>query len=95
MRCPRCNSIVGDNWNSCSYCGYDLVRFKKEVLHTDSIPPTIYSSGHNTQFINYQMAYEQEKQKMESYRKSIYLTVLLVSLILNIVQLIVIIILNL
>ena len=41
------------------------------------------------------MAYEQEKQKMESYRKSIYLTVLLVSLILNIVQLIVIIILNL
>ena len=28
MRCPNCHSIIGDRWEYCNYCGYDLTRYR-------------------------------------------------------------------
>ena len=31
MRCPNCHSIVGQNYGTCPYCGYDIGSYVRNV----------------------------------------------------------------
>lgn len=31
MRCPNCHSVVGNNYGSCQYCGYDIGGYVRRV----------------------------------------------------------------
>ena len=31
MRCPNCHSVVGQNYGTCPYCGYDIGSYVRNV----------------------------------------------------------------
>ena len=31
MRCPNCPSVVGQNYGTCPYCGYDIGNYVRNV----------------------------------------------------------------
>lgn len=81
MRCPNCHSVVGQNYGTCPYCGYDIGSYVRNVQDEGkSIPvqrrdrkATRYATEeeerHSRTEFNYENGYLYYKRAYEKERR--------------------------
>lgn len=81
MRCPNCQSVVGNNYGVCQYCGYDIGEYVRSVQDNgkwveekkrDKRATLYTSAGHDVltePVYNYENGYFYYKKAYESERE--------------------------